>query len=369
MRTHARLAALLLAALLLAGCAPEKQAEPEIELLEPVGVELDSAAAYIGDLYQLTAYDSAVTPEVQELYMTVDGTIEKLYVTVGDWVREGDVLLELDESATQEAYDQLYEQIEYAETVNEYDNRLAQLDIELLKNQLRELQARPAAPELKKQIELKQVEIEQAELNLRQAQQTQQLSLKNQREELAELADKLGRNRLVAPFDGRVVYASPIQEGDWLTAYRPVAYLADETHLYLSGESISSSTFSAANEYYAMIEGTRYEIVPREMDREEYIALLLSSGEVPTCFSFQAGDAPEGVEAGMYAAVFLVSKQREDVLLIPTNALMRGGGWYVYVIGEDGTRTRRSVKTGMSTAWLTEITEGLEEGEVVYVKN
>lgn len=358
---------LAVAVLCLSGCARNAEPAPEIELLEPVGVELDSATAYIGDLSQITTYDSAVTPEVEELYMTVDGTVEKVYVTLGDVVKKGDVLLQLDESDTQEAYDRLAEQIEYAQTVNDYDNRMAQIDIDLLKNELRAMQAQPVSEEVNRQIELKQVEIEQAELNLRQTRERQQLSLQTQQKDLDALGEKLGKNLLIAPCDGRVVYAMTVREGDWLAAYKPVAYIADETRLYLSGESISASLSGSASEMYALIDGRRYEITPRELDREDYIALVLSSGEVPACFDFEAD---EQVEAGMYAAVCLVSKARENVLLIPTNALLRGsGGRYVYVIGENGERTRRSVKTGASTAWLTEITEGLEEGEVVYVKS
>ncbi len=367
MRKKTILAGLLLLALGLSGCAQKAEPGPEIALLEPVGVELDSAAAYIGDLNQITTYDSAVTPEVEELHMTVDGTVKKMYVTLGDLVKKGDVLLELDESDTQEAYDRLAEQIEYTQTVNDYDNRMAQIDIDLLKNQLRALQAAQGGAEQQKQIELKQVEIEQAELNLRQARERQQLSLETQKKDLQALGEKLGKNLLVAPCDGRVAYAASLQEGDWLTAYRPVAYIADESRLYLSGESISTSLSGGATEMYALINGGRYEITPREMEREDYIALVLAGNDVPACFDFEAG---EDVEAGMYAAVCLVTKARENVLLIPTNALLRGGGGrYVYVLGENGERTRRAVKTGVSTAWLTEITEGLEEGEVVYVKD
>ena len=65
-------------------------------------------------------------------------TIDTIKVKVGDSVKKGDVLLELDESDTQEAYDRLAEQIEYTQTVNDYDNRMAQIDIDLLNRYPRE---------------------------------------------------------------------------------------------------------------------------------------------------------------------------------------------------------------------------------------
>ena len=75
--------------------------------------------------------------------------------------------------------------------------------------------------------------------------------------------------------------------------------------------------------------------------------------------------------AGDYAAVCLVSKSVPDALLIPANALFRdSSGKYVYVYEADGeTRVRRSVETGVTTDWQVQITDGLEEGEIVYVAN
>ena len=64
-------------------------------------------------------------------------------------------------------------------------------------------------------------------------------------------------------------------------------------------------------------------------------------------------------------------KSVPDALLIPANALFRdSSGKYVYVYEADGeTRVRRSVETGVTTDWQVQITDGLEEGEIVYVAN
>lgn len=357
----------LLVCLILGGCAA-RQPEQEIELLEPVGVVLDSAVAYIGDLSEIVCYESAVVPAVEELSMTIDGRVAKINATIGDEVRAGDVLLELDESDTQQAYDALKKDIAYSQTMNDYNNRLAELDIELLKNDLQMLeeQEEPDAG----QIALKKKDIELAELTLRQDREKQALSLQYQYQTLQKLSDGLGKNLLTAPFDGRIASAVSIREGDQLEAYRTAVYLADESRLSLSGESISKSEIRNASRIYALIEGREYEILYQEMDRKEYISLVLSGCSIPAEFTFADGDRPAGVEAGQFAVICLERKTRDQVLLIPTNAVMgNDGDRYVYVIGENGERSYRSIQTGTSTAWLTEVTAGLEEGETVYVKD
>ena len=60
---------------------------------------------------------------------------------------------------------------------------------------------------------------------------------------------------------------------------------------------------------------------------------------------------------------------KEGVLTIPINALYRdGSGQYVYK-QTDGARVRCNVKAGMTTDTKAEIVEGLEEGDMVYVKD
>ena len=76
----------------------------------------------------------------------------------------------------------------------------------------------------------------------------------------------------------------------------------------------------------------------------------------------------ESLSSGMYAAVYIESQRVENALLVPSNAMYLGDGVrYLYVI-EDGVRVRRDVKTGVSNDIMTQITQGLEEGEIVHVK-
>ena len=75
------------------------------------------------------------------------------------------------------------------------------------------------------------------------------------------------------------------------------------------------------------------------------------------------------VEAGMEVVLFLITDHAEDALILPANAVHRDtAGFYVYRVTPEG-RERLTVARGIFTDALVQITQGLEEGEQVYVGN
>ena len=83
---------------------------------------------------------------------------------------------------------------------------------------------------------------------------------------------------------------------------------------------------------------------------------------------FLVKNAGPELTSGMFGAVYVKNGTKEDVLLIPANALHSDkNGRYVYLMDGD-KRIRRDVTTGSVTDIEVEIKEGLQEGDVVYVK-
>ena len=72
------------------------------------------------------------------------------------------------------------------------------------------------------------------------------------------------------------------------------------------------------------------------------------------------------IKPGFSVDVKITTDTRENVLVAPILAVMEDDNkeYYVYVVGEDGTLSRRNVKQGLSSGLYTEI-EGVEEGEMV----
>ena len=103
-----------------------------------------------------------------------------------------------------------------------------------------------------------------------------------------------------------------------------------------------------------------------EIDMKEYVSLVLSGEEVRSQFALK--DPHAALQAGQFAMVCIVTRKADQALLIPSNSLYSDStGKYVYLI-ENGKRVRQNVKVGIATDWETQITEGLEEGAVIYVK-
>ena len=364
MRRKRWIPAMALLAALLAGCNAQ-QPQPTPQLQEPVGILPDTATAYVGELYNMMSFDSAVVPYVEELAFTTDGIIAAVYCYPGMEVEAGAVLAELEIADIEARLQQLETELEHTKTINEYENTLLQLDIEMLQSQLRQLQQSGTSQE----IALKENEIAQKQAILNQNQAMQELELQQLQQEQKKLQAALENNVLRAPFTGRVLSGTALQAGSRVKAYEPVLLLADESKLHLSGAFIKESYLKVADRVYAHIGADQYEIQMRPMDSQEYLAAVLAGKTVNTEFDLVG---PENllsqVEAGQYAAICIITDYVENALLVPTQAVLQDAqGSYVYV-AEDGNHIRRNVKVGQTTSYLTQILEGLQEGEVVYVQ-
>ncbi|MBM3335111.1 efflux RND transporter periplasmic adaptor subunit, partial [Candidatus Sumerlaeota bacterium] len=72
----------------------------------------------------------------------------------------------------------------------------------------------------------------------------------------------------------------------------------------------------------------------------------------------------------MTTNVEIIVAEREDALLVPTEAIVRRlrGQPTVVVLNDDGTTESRAIETGMTDGFRTEVASGVEEGETVVVR-
>lgn len=360
MKKYILYAVMLLALGSLTGC---QKTEGAPELLEPVGVEMDTAEAVIGDIYAMSVYSGEIVPYVEEVSFAVDGKLAEFKVSVGEEVTEGQLLARLDDEELLEQIEELEEELEEIMVSGSFSDRIMAADIEIAIENLEIQQERKASDAA---IRAKELEIEMLELELQENQELREMELDRLNKQVQELKAELAKTELKAPISGRVVYLSEAGAGDSIKTTVPVICIADETQLTISAEYIAPSYIKGASRITAQILGEEYEVVYEPYSDTEYVTLVLSGEKLDTRFSL--ADETAAVESGQYVVIKLWSAYKEKVLTIPVNALYRDDkGRYVYKI-VDGQRVRCDVTVGMSNSVEAEILEGLEEGDVVYVK-
>ena len=352
----------LCAALLLGGCA--KETEPAPALLEPAGVELDFARAVRMDLGTVRQYDYSVVPYTEDLAFTLDGKLAGVYAWLGKDVKAGDVLLALDETALLEEEERLAGEIAYQAKIDAYDDRIAEIDIELQRLALNDLRASGADAA---SIVKAQGDLDMQELLLRQVREDRAVAAASLQAQLDAVRAKIGKNTLVAPFDGTIVSMGSLRVGYSVKAYDALITIADDSRLCVAGPFIAEGMINSSQRVWARIGGEEYELEYAPTDMGEYLTVVFAGGTPKSRFRFVG--PTEGVSCGDYAALCLLTGVRENVLAIPYNALYNDdAGRYVYRLEEDGSRVRVAVRVGINNGLYIQITEGLEEGDRVYVK-
>ncbi len=218
----------------------------------------------------------------------------------------------------------------------------------------------------KLQVELAEQSLELAEQSLKLAEQ----SLRHAQKQLREAT-------LTAPFRGMVADVNA-DEGDTVLATQTIIHLYDLSSLELGAEIDEIDIPSVKPGQRAIIS---LDALP-DLHLEGTVS---SIGLTPT---FQAGlvlydvtisfdvAADSEVKVGMSATVDIVIKERRNVLVVPNRAIDEdsSGNTIVKVMVQEQTKEKeelieeRTVITGISDGFDTEIISGLYKGETVVIK-
>lgn len=214
------------------------------------------------------------------------------------------------------------------------------------KSQLQQLEDTPTAED----IAVAEAQVEQAAASLQQAE--------------LQLADAV----LVAPFSATVV-AVEVLAGEWVGATMPAIVLADLDHFYVDTRVDETDIVSVQ-------VGQDAEIV---LDAFPEVKLggkvtgidplgTTAQGVVSYGVDVEIVSVDLAVRPNMTAIVDIVVGRDEGALLVPNRAIRRDSSGRLYVeVLADGQARRRFVTIGLSNDLVTEILEGLTEGEEVIV--
>ncbi|MCR4618425.1 MAG: efflux RND transporter periplasmic adaptor subunit [Lachnospiraceae bacterium] len=329
-------------ALVLPGCAQSESTEAAPELLEPAMGTENTALAEYGTVYVYNGYTSTVIPKTEELSFSDGGELKEIYVTIGEKVTEGQVLADLKNSS--EAYDELVKKLKDMQAENAAAARQRQIEIEIMKINLQDF--------------------------------TRQALIDRQKNELAALdenylkgliateKEKLSASTIVAPFDGEIVAVGTNKRGEYIDEGVPFIVIASNSECFVYCDYISEKAIELYDKTVAIIDGDEFEITYVPYGEGVITKLMADEEDYYSIFKVERGGT---ALIGLPASIGLVKNVRENVLRVPVKAVHKENGTsYVYV-DNNGTRQAVSVKTGVMGLMYAEITEGLKEGDVVYV--
>ncbi|NDV49601.1 efflux RND transporter periplasmic adaptor subunit [Salipiger sp. PrR003] len=295
---------------------------------------------------------------------TVQAQITAMHITAGDFVEEGDLLVEMDETHYRIALAQAHAALKQAEA--------AAIKADLDLDRATQLSQSNTVSQREVEYAQAQADVAQAQVDVASAQ-------------IAQAEEDLADTKVYAPFSGRIS-APNYSVGDLFTVGDPtqppyIATIVSLDPIYAVGLVDQSNYFGFLAKRLEIQEAGG-SIPPLELEA------ILPGGEVyPEKGTFENWDNTGAASTGTIAARVLFPNPH-GVLLPGQNVTIRGQviepiqaplipqravsldqqGHFVWVVGEDNTVERRTISVGVRSGANWTITEGLADGEQVVVE-
>lgn len=352
----------IIIALLLVICISATACSKAPELLEPLGFDENSMSVKRGDMYNITKTENVVLREVEEVAVRSDAIVKSVNVALGDEVKAGDVLISLDGASVAAQAAEIDEKIASMEKDNEYLNAVNESRIKVAELEYEKLKASGATAE---ELSSKQTEIADLQNSYYQSKVEQDKELSELR--LTKMDAGNMDTDIVAPCDGVVMYLSNWNSEEMIAKDTIVAVIGKTNTKVIQGEYLEEEFINSCDEFYALINGKRYEITNDPLDPNMVAVIDVFGGVLQN--TYYINEASDEIKYGDIASVIFIKDRKENVLYIPDDGIYEDiDGYYVYVKNEKGEKVRRDVEVGMIWETAVEITKGLEEGETIYGK-
>ena len=175
------------------------------------------------------------------------------------------------------------------------------------------------------------------------------------------------KSPVTAPIDGSII-TSPVKIGQKVNANSVITKIGDISNLQI--------TAKVPERYVAEIAlGQKAEITLQAYGEEKFIASVVRISPVvdpstrtkEIILNFDKNY--EKVNAGMFARVKLFTLNYSGYPIIQQDAFVENSDeYYLYIVKDDSTVTKRKVVRGKNIDGYSQVTEGLADGEVVVLE-
>ena len=306
----------------------------------------------------------------------VSGEIEKLYVELGQKVKKGDLIAQIDSTTQQNEVDvnktklESYNaQLRSAQTAYNIAKKQYERSKSLLKKNATSREdfenfENVYATASSNLADIKSL-IKQTEINLSTAE------------------TNLGYTTIVAPIDGTIV-SVPVDQGQTVNSAMTtptIVQMADltkmEVLMEISEADITSVRPGLKVSYTILGETVSHDATLKSIDpaltlltNAEYTGVVGSDEAVYYYGRFNINNEDEKLRIGMTTENTIYISSATDVLTIPTMAVFRkDGGLYVNILKEDGKVEERKIEPGIANNTTLEVKSGLSEGEEIVLSS
>ena len=360
-----RITALLLTAVLalsLTACGGKET----VEEVPPAGTAVQVVTVTQGSIATENKVSGKISADNESTIMVATSAkCTAVYANAGDEVSAGDVICTLDLGSTLSSYNAAT--ISYNSSVQSYQDQKAVFDAQINLYQKN-------VDDLKALFEIgaaSQVEIDQAELQLKSAIATRNSTLsqleagmqsaKSNVEQLSTALENVdSKGNVIAPISGTLVTMNAV-ENSFVSTSMPVAVIdgADQMKVVVSVSETLVPKLAAgdtADVYVSSIDQS-FTATIRSVERAANMQTKL--------YTVTLGIPADvtGLLSGMFADVTFHTDVSENTIVVPTEAILTSNDvQYVYVV-EDDTARYVEVTTGLTGSGVTEITSGLTAGQ------
>ena len=301
------------------------------------------------------------------IYVSATALCTAVYVSQGDTVAAGDKICTLDLAATLASYkaaDISYQSLlqQYADQKSLLDRQIAMAENNLTTTQ--KLFAIGAASKL--ELDNAQLTLDQALMGRDSALAQLEAGIQSGKSGLEQLEMVLehvdAKGNVISPAAGIVTSLTAV-ENNFVAASYPIAVIqgADQMKVtvYVSEAVVPALKVGAEAEVTVANAGVSFTGTIRSVDQSPISQL----GLYGVTIAIPAGVS--GLIVGMFADVTFHIDGREDVIVIPSQAIQNNGEiQYVYVVENDAA-VYTEITTGLTGSGVTEVTSGLKGGEAL----
>ena len=327
----------------------------------PQVVSVGTALARAGQVREEILITGSLKPKEQvDVTSKATGRVEKVHFHVGDFVKRGQVIAEIEDSELQQQVRRAAASIAVVTaTLAQRRAELANARADLERS--RQLMEAGLIPKQEYEAKRTSFQVVQAQIQLTEAQGDQAQA------ELSELKIRLEQTKIPAPMDGHIAQRF-LDEGAVVSPATPIVRLVNLSTMVTRANvpEREISKLRVGNRAVVRVDAYGNDVFEGKVTR---VSPVLDAATRSALVEVEIPNRNVGLKAEMFARVTLDLANFRSAVLIPREALVyRGQQPGVYVLGTDNKPVFREIEPGVVHGDELEVLANLQEGTRIVTK-